>query len=89
MALGAQAGDVLGIVLRYAGVLMAAGMAIGIAVALAVGKLLTAQLFEIKSTDPATYALVAAVLGAAALPACVVPAWRAVRVDPLDALRNE
>jgi predicted permease len=89
MALGAQAQNVFGIVLRYAGVLMGAGIAIGVGAALGAGRLLAAQLFEIKATDPATYVLVALVLGATAIPACLIPAWRAMRVDPLHALRNE
>ncbi len=89
MALGAQRGDVLRIVVRYAGVLILAGMGIGLAGALGLGKLLASQLFGVKPTDAATYFMVAAVLAATAVPACLVPAWRAMRVDPLVALRNE
>ena len=89
MALGARRGDVLRIVFGYAGVLMAAGLALGVVAALAAGRLLAAQLFEVKPTDPATYAAVASVLLATGLLACTIPALRAMRVDPLVALRNE
>ncbi len=89
MALGARRSDVLRIVFGYAGVLMAAGLALGVVAALAAGRLLAAQLFEVKPTDPATYAAVASVLLATGLLACTIPALRAMRVDPLVALRNE
>jgi putative ABC transport system permease protein len=89
MALGARRGDVLRIVFSYAGVLMAAGLALGVVAALATARLLASQLFEVKPTDPATYAAVASVLLATGLLACTIPALRAMRVDPLVALRNE
>jgi putative ABC transport system permease protein len=89
MALGARRGDVLRIVFGYAGVLMAAGLALGVAAALAAGRLLASQLFEVKPTDPSTYAAVAFVLLATGLLACTIPALRAMHVDPLVALRNE
>ena len=89
MALGARSGDVLRIVFGYAGVLMAAGLALGIVAALATGRLLASQLFEVKPTDPMTYAAVASALLATGMLACTIPALRAMRVDPLVALRNE
>jgi putative ABC transport system permease protein len=89
MALGARRGDVLGMVFGYAGVLIAAGLTIGVAAALGTGRYLASQLFEVKPTDPATYAAVAGVLLATAMLACAIPALRAMRVDPLVALRNE
>jgi putative ABC transport system permease protein len=89
MALGARRGDVLRMVFGYAGVLMVAGLVIGIAATLGTGRLLASQLFEVKPTDPATNAAVAVVLLATGLLACAIPAWRAMRVDPLVALRNE
>jgi ABC-type antimicrobial peptide transport system permease subunit len=79
----------LRIVFGYAGVLMAAGLVLGIAAALAAGRLLASQLFEVKPSDPATYAAVAFALLATGLLACTIPALRAMRVDPLVALRNE
>jgi putative ABC transport system permease protein len=68
---------------------VAAGLAAGLAGALAVARLLSGFLFDVRSSDPATYAGVAIVLLAAAAVACYVPARRATRVDPLIALRYE
>jgi putative ABC transport system permease protein len=89
MALGAGRTHVLRIVLGYAGVLMAAGLVAGIGAALLSGRLLAAQLFEIEPTDPLTLAAVALTLAAIGFAASLIPAWRAMRVDPLVALRNE
>ncbi len=89
MALGARRADVLSMVLRYAGMLIAAGLAIGIAGAIGAARVIATQLFEVKPTDPATYAAVAAVLLLTGILACAIPALRAMRVDPLVALRNE
>jgi putative ABC transport system permease protein len=79
----------LGMVFRYAGVLMAAGLALGILTTLAAARLLASQLFEVRPTDPETYLAVAGVLLATGVAACAIPAWRAMRVDPLVALRND
>jgi putative ABC transport system permease protein len=89
MALGARRADVLGMVFTYAGLLIAAGLVIGGAAAMGTGRFLASQLFEVKPTDPATFAAVAGVLLTTALAACAIPALRAMRVDPLVALRNE
>ena len=89
MALGAKRGDVLRIVLTYGGILMAAGLVIGVAAAAGAGRLLAAQLYQVKPFDPLTFAAVVAALLATGLAACLVPAFRAMRVDPLVALRNE
>jgi putative ABC transport system permease protein len=89
MALGARRGHVLRMVFGYAGILIAGGLAIGIMGALGASRLLESQLFEVRPTDPATYAAVAFVLLATGLLACAIPALRAMRVDPLVALRNE
>jgi len=89
MALGAKRADVLRIVLTYGGILMAAGLAIGIGAALGTGRLLAAQLYEVKPFDPLTFAAVGGALLGSGLAACLVPAYRAMRVDPLVALRNE
>jgi putative ABC transport system permease protein len=89
MALGASQGDVLRIVFGYAGLLMTVGLVIGIAAAAAAGRAIETQLFDVKPGDPATFVMVAAVLFATGLLACAIPAGRAMRVDPLVALRND
>ena len=89
MALGAGSGDVLQMVLSHGGMLMALGLLIGVPLALGAGKLLASQLFEVPSSDPFTYAAVSLTLLATGLAACLIPASRAARVDPLVALRIE
>jgi putative ABC transport system permease protein len=89
MALGARRGHVLRMVFAYAGTLLSFGILIGVAAANAAGRLLGSQLFEVRPSDPTTYAVVALVLLATALAACAIPALRAMRVDPLVALRSE
>ena len=89
MALGAQSGDVLRLVLQYGGAVALAGLVIGVPVALGLSRLLSSQLFGIAPHDPATFASVAAVLAAVSMAACLVPAIRAMRVDPNVALRYE
>ena len=89
IALGAQWSDVQRLVLGEAGRLLLVGMALGVGAALALSRLLNGVLFGIKSTDPMTYAIVATILALASLAACEVPALRATRVDPAQALRAE
>ena len=89
MALGARRTDVLRIVFGYAGVLMGAGLVLGLGASMAAGRLVESQLYEVKATDGATYGAVACVLLATGLAACTLPALRAMRVDPVVALRNE
>lgn len=89
MALGARRAHVLRMVFSYAGLLVGCGIAIGVAAAAGAGRLLTSQLFEVRPTDPATFAAVASILLATAIAACAIPAFRAMRVDPLVALRAE
>jgi putative ABC transport system permease protein len=89
MALGAGSGDVLRMVLSYGGMLMAVGVVTGVPMALGAGKLLASQLFETPSSDPITYAVVSVALLLTGLAACAIPAFRAVGVDPVVALRNE
>lgn len=89
MALGASQSNVLGLVLRQGLVYVAIGLALGLAGAFAATRLLASILFEVKPTDPATYAAVAALLAVVALAASYFPARRAAKVDPLVALRQE
>jgi putative ABC transport system permease protein len=89
VALGARPGDVLGMILRQGMTLVAMGLAIGLVASLGLARLLKSLLFQVEPTDPVTFAGVALVLAATALIACYVPARRALRVDPLQALRCE
>jgi len=89
MALGAHRVDVLGLVTKLGLKLTAIGVAIGIALAIAVTRLISTFLFGVKPTDPLTYVAVAIGLAAIALLACYIPARRAMKVDPLVALRYE
>jgi predicted permease len=89
VALGAHPGDVRRMVLGHALGLALAGVAIGLAGAAALSRVIRSLLFQVSPTDPATLAGVAAVLLAVALLASDLPARRATRVDPLDALRAE
>jgi putative ABC transport system permease protein len=87
-ALGAKAGDVLGMLLREALRPVAIGIVIGIVGAFAMTRVLAAMLFEISTTDVTTYAVACGVLASAALLASIVPARRALRVDPITAVRG-
>ncbi len=89
MALGAQQSEVLSLVLREGLALAGIGLALGAIAAVAASKLLTKLLYGISPTDFVTYATVTAVLGFVAAIACLAPAFRASRVDPLVALRYE
>src|SRR5712671_5579152 len=89
MALGAHRGDVLGLIAKLWLKLTFIGVAIGIAMALGVARLISSFLFGVKPTDPLTYLAVAVGLAAIALFACYIPARRAIKVDPLVALRYE
>ena len=88
-ALGAQRGDVLWLVMREGTKIALFGIASGIAGALALTRLMSSLLFEVKPTDPATFAGVAILLALVALAACYIPARRATKVDPMVALRYE
>jgi predicted permease len=89
MALGAQKGDVLRMVVSRGLKLAVAGAAIGVAGALALMQFLTSLLYGFNPTDPTTFIAVSLVLIAVALAACYIPARRAAKVDPMVALRYE
>jgi putative ABC transport system permease protein len=88
-ALGAKAGDVLIMLLREALRPVGIGMVVGVAGAVAMTRLLAAMLFEISTTDVTTYVAACSVLALAALLASIVPARRALRVDPITAVRAQ
>jgi putative ABC transport system permease protein len=89
MALGARYSDVFKLVMGHAMILTLAGIALGLACAMALTRLMTSLLFEVKPTDTTTFALVSISLTISAMVACYVPARRAAKVDPLVALRYE
>jgi len=89
MALGAQRGDVLRLILNQGGRLVAIGLGIGLAGALILTRFLASQLYGVTAHDPLTFIAIALLLGAIAGLACLLPARRATRIDPMVALRNE
>lgn len=88
-ALGAQRSEVLGLLLREEFLLILAGTVLGVATSLVLTRFLTSMLFEVKPTDPTTFAVVVVLLVGAAILACWIPARRAMRVDPMVALHYE
>ncbi len=89
MALGAQRGSILGLVIRQAVVLVGVGVGIGLLAALAATRMLVSLLVGVTSSDPLTFTSVAALLVGVALVACYIPARRVARLDPMNALRHE
>jgi putative ABC transport system permease protein len=89
MALGARAADIGRMILQQGGTLVAIGLAVGVGGSLALGRVLSSQLDRVSAFDPVVLALTVVGLGGAALFASWLPARRAARIDPLEALRKE
>jgi ABC-type antimicrobial peptide transport system permease subunit len=89
LALGAQPTDLMRRVLFDGGKLVGIGWLLGVGVALAAARIIQSMLFQVSPHDPVTLAGIGVLLGLAAAAACLVPAWRATRVDPVVALRAE
>jgi ABC-type antimicrobial peptide transport system permease subunit len=89
LALGANAARLLRLVLAQGGLLVGAGVAIGVAGAVAVTRVLSALLYEVTPTDPLTFIGAALLLAGVAMLACLNPAIRAMRLDPMSILRHE
>jgi ABC-type antimicrobial peptide transport system permease subunit len=89
MAVGAKPGDVVRLVMREGGLLVAGGLLVGVPGALASAQLIRTQLYGVGPTDPHVFVLASAVLGTVALGAMLFPAIRAARVDPISTLRAE
>jgi ABC-type antimicrobial peptide transport system permease subunit len=89
MALGAQPSHVLIMVLGEGTKTALIGVGVGLAAALGLTRLMSSVLYGVSVTDPATFVVVAVVLTGVALAACYIPARRAMRVDPIIALRYE
>ena len=89
LALGATRSDILKMVLIHGTRLALTGALVGLALSAGLTRLMTKILYDVSATDPLTFALVAAVLTLVALAACYIPARRAMKVDPMIALRYE
>ena len=89
MALGARVPSILCLILREGIALALIGLALGLASAIVLSRLLTRFLYGIPPNDPVTYGVATVLVGGVALAACAIPAWRAARVDPMVALRYE
>jgi putative ABC transport system permease protein len=89
IALGAQTRDVLNLVVGRGMVLVLIGAAIGLVCAAALTRVMRTMLYEVGTTDPMTFTGVTALLAMVALLACLIPAWRATKVEPMMALRRE
>jgi putative ABC transport system permease protein len=89
LALGAQGRDVLLMIVKQGSKLILLGLGIGLVTAFAVTRLVESLLFGVTKKDPFTFAAVSLLLALVALLACYIPAWRATKVDPMEALRRE
>ena len=89
MALGAKPGDVFALIMKQGALQTAFALAIGILLALGLGRVLAQMLYQVSPADPIALVVASALLGVAALLACFIPARRATRVSPMTALRTE
>lgn len=89
VALGAMRSDILRVVLRQALVLALSGIAIGAAASVALTRIMSRMLFDVRPTDPATFAAVGILLASVATLAAYIPARGAMQIDPVVALRSE
>lgn len=89
MALGARVAHILGMVVGQGFALVGLGLAIGVVAAFGIARLIRDLLFGVEAADPVTFAVVVAFFSLVALLACLLPAWRAWRVDPVTAFRTE
>jgi putative ABC transport system permease protein len=89
VALGATGGEVVGLVVRQGMARVAVGIALGLLIAAAIGRLMASELFGVSALDPAAFVAAPIFLGAVALAATLVPARRALKVDPIQALHTE
>jgi ABC-type antimicrobial peptide transport system permease subunit len=88
MALGPDASDVLRLVMRHGITLTAGGIVLGAAVALGLTRLMGSLLYHVSPRDPLSFASAFVVMVTASLAACLIPAWRATRTDPVRAMRG-
>ena len=89
LALGASTGQIVSLVARFAAVVLALGLVVGLPVAYFGTRLIQSRLFAVSPVDPTVYASAAGILTVVVVLACAVPAWRAMRVSPLEVLRSE
>jgi ABC-type antimicrobial peptide transport system permease subunit len=89
IALGAGSGSVVRMILGEVATVVGVGLLIGVVAAVGLTRLVTSLLYSIEPGDPVVYLGAAAILGAVALGAGLIPAWRAARVDPLEAIREQ
>jgi ABC-type antimicrobial peptide transport system permease subunit len=89
MALGSTASGIFKLVARESFAILGVGFALGMGGALVLGHSIRSMLFEVKAVDPTLLASVCGILGVVAITASTLPAWRATRVNPVVALRQE